>query len=772
MRCQYCGKRLPLFRKLKDGEFCSAAHRAQFLAQTDQMGLAALQQQRERVLQARQKPAKPAAPASQGDFCDRFLPSEVRPLPLRQLAGVPLERAGVAIAPFLPEHATAPTPAAWTLPDLQAGLPADQVLSALNDVAVPAEGLTPAVEPVTKPAAVDLSFTQNFAELTTAGMFAPDAAQNDDTTAALSVPAQWFASNGELTGVRLNLAPDQAQVVDLEEPPARQTCLPLRLPTAYAPAANLIGMGTVQQTVQHFAVRCLNWMAQPARTTAARRLRSAGLEPLVAQPVASATLMPVAIGAYRHPQLAPTYAVTFPRARYELCLAPVAGPSFALNARLVEPAPTASGTRPIAVLTPDLLLEHAQERLSGRLEIQGELADLVRPSGGLAPPSRLAWRHEPIALNAIRTLAVRPLPMAVERRWPARPQVTTGPRRSDQLLRLNSIVRPARYDRPAGDDALSFHLEPRVVQPRLRANPDPARQGVAGFKTKGKNQADAAVSSIKIPVLRRFWDHAPADIRWVALIIPLVFFLAWYSWTPNGKALNRQAEKADLAVDTSGMQTVLASFKSRIASRAAVELGDDFRAGLGEWQGARPDWAENWSYDQAGFVRPGSLALFTPTMTLHDYTFEFMGQIESRGMSWVYRATDAKNYYLGKLVVVQGGPVPEIALVRSVVKNGRESKRKQVPLPATLRADTLYRVRVEVNGNDFTTSVLGQVVDTFTDPSHAQGGIGFYGGHGEMSRIRWVEVSHQYDTLGRLCAMLVPYGVSASSVAPPKAVGQ
>jgi hypothetical protein len=88
-----------------------------------------------------------------------------------------------------------------------------------------------------------------------------------------------------------------------------------------------------------------------------------------------------------------------------------------------------------------------------------------------------------------------------------------------------------------------------------------------------------------------------------------------------------------------------------------------------------------------------------------------------------------------------------------------------------LRSDTLYRVRVDVNGSDFTTSVLGQVVDTFTDATHPQGGIGFTGGRGETGRIRWVEVSHQYDTLGRLCAMLVPYGM-AGATAPVKTVGQ
>ena len=40
-----------------------------------------------------------------------------------------------------------------------------------------------------------------------------------------------------------------------------------------------------------------------------------------------------------------------------------------------------------------------------------------------------------------------------------------------------------------------------------------------------------------------------------------------------------------------------------------------------------------------------------------------------------------------------------------------------------------------------------------------------------LAGIRWVEVSHQYDTLGRLCAMLVPYGMG-SATAAAKTVGQ
>ena len=59
---------------------------------------------------------------------------------------------------------------------------------------------------------------------------------------------------------------------------------------------------------------------------------------------------------------------------------------------------------------------------------------------------------------------------------------------------------------------------------------------------------------------------------------------------------------------------------------------------------------------------------------------------------------------------------------------------------------------------DFTIVAQGQVVDFWSDNRIRKGGVGFFCGRGEKARVRWVEVSHQYDALGRLCAYLAPYG--------------
>jgi hypothetical protein len=70
---------------------------------------------------------------------------------------------------------------------------------------------------------------------------------------------------------------------------------------------------------------------------------------------------------------------------------------------------------------------------------------------------------------------------------------------------------------------------------------------------------------------------------------------------------------------------------------------------------------------------------------------------------------------------------------------------------------------IDVHGSDFTIMAQGQVVDFFSDKRLRQGGVGFFSDRGEKARLRWVEVSHQYDALGRLCAYIAPYGLEAGN---------
>jgi len=767
---------LPLFRKLKDGEFCSAAHREQFIAQADQLALATLAEQRQRTVRAAQPaPRQTSAPG----FTDKYLAPTLTAMPLRQLANMAQEPAAVAVMPFMPERDAALSSRTieaelWPFREAGPNLPAEQTLQALSDFGAAAAPGT-AAPGTAAPGTAALGTASP--ELPTpppmagrvSGLRVPPAIEPAVDLAKPRSPGLLGVVAARLMGPRLSFAVDAARQIQVPipaespEPPKVGKMLGLaaidprpndvllgRAANPYLSVSGPLAMADCRQAQPDFGLR---------RATALK-----GFE-IERQTAPDAACLPGDVAWIRFPALTPKFSSMPPRTRASLRVAAPAEAKYAGAAQApATPIQILLHSRPC--LTPPAYSEVAVgERLQGPA-IDGRLTDLLPAlvPAQLAPPQRILWRVEAQVPPAFHMLAVRPMAGRVTMLRPQLALAGVGPRRHDRQLRLNAILRPARAPEPTATESMSFHLEPKLLRPRLRATPDPARRGSAAVRSKGQNHADAAVASIKIPVLRRFWQHAPADIRWVALIIPLVLFLAWYSVTPGGKALNQQGKSADLAVDTSGFETTLASFKARISSRAAVELSEDFRAGLAEWQGGGDDWAANWSYDQAGFVRPGNLAIFGPTRTLYDYNFEFLGQIENRGMSWVYRAKDTRNYYLGKLVITQGGPVPEVALVRSVVKNGRETQRKVILVTTTSRADTLYRVRVDVNGSDFTTSVLGQVVDTFSDSTHTQGGVGFQGGRGETSRIRWLEVSHQYDTIGRLCAMLVPYGFSGASM--------
>jgi hypothetical protein len=256
--------------------------------------------------------------------------------------------------------------------------------------------------------------------------------------------------------------------------------------------------------------------------------------------------------------------------------------------------------------------------------------------------------------------------------------------------------------------------------------------------------------------LREVWRNAPGDLKLLTTLLPVLLVLALIRTIPKVSA-----HTSPSANSTPGLVQMVNDkwkiLRSNIMKRAGVEYVDDFRSGLDDWQG-RTNLTAHWSYDAAGFVRPGALALYQPTLDLTDYRFEFLGEIDQKALGFVYRAADLDNYYVVKLVVAKPGPLPVVQMVRYSVIHGKEGPRQHKPLPFATRTDMLYRVRMEVRGQDFVLMAQDQVVDAWSDGALKKGGIGFFSGKGEQARIRWVEVTHQYDRLGRLCAYLTPGG--------------
>ncbi|MCW5980517.1 MAG: hypothetical protein KIT09_20725 [Bryobacteraceae bacterium] len=194
-------------------------------------------------------------------------------------------------------------------------------------------------------------------------------------------------------------------------------------------------------------------------------------------------------------------------------------------------------------------------------------------------------------------------------------------------------------------------------------------------------------------------------------------------------------------------------FQAGLADRAAITLRDDFRAGLRDWTGSG-DWSTSWSFDRGGLARPGKLALYKPSMSMSDYSFEFSVHIERGGFGWACRAQDDRNYQAMKLQV-EAGDSPNAALVRYRVENGKPAQRTRTPLPLLSRRSMLD-VRLDARGADLSLYLDGRLVEHWSDVEDGHGGVGFFADPGERARLAWVTVTHQYDLLGRLCALLAP----------------
>jgi len=257
--------------------------------------------------------------------------------------------------------------------------------------------------------------------------------------------------------------------------------------------------------------------------------------------------------------------------------------------------------------------------------------------------------------------------------------------------------------------------------------------------------------------LREVWRNAPGDLKIIAMVIPMILLLTLNAACPR-LYTGPVSIKASAQPNLEGVfSRKWQAFRKTIAQRAGVDVVDDFRSGLDAWTlGSGGD--VKWSYDKMGFVRPGSLALFRPTIGLSDYEVDFVARIDQRAVGFVFRATGVKDYQAVKLVITRAGPLPDVHVIHYSVVNGRETARSDKPLPMQLAPDSFFEVHMEVRGNDFTLMVQDKMADFWSDSRLKTGGVGFFCGRGESARVRRVEVTHQNDALGRFCAYIASDG--------------
>jgi len=152
-------------------------------------------------------------------------------------------------------------------------------------------------------------------------------------------------------------------------------------------------------------------------------------------------------------------------------------------------------------------------------------------------------------------------------------------------------------------------------------------------------------------------------------------------------------------------------------------------------------WSTDWTGEASGAKRSRQISIYRPSLNLADYRVELQGQIEAKSMGVVYRANNPQNYYVVKLEILKPGLNPQVAVVRWSVINGEDGPKAQIPLPMPVRIDTLYKLRLDVRGNTFTTYVLDQKVDQWSDDRIHSGGVGLINERGDRSTIKAVMVT-------------------------------
>jgi len=202
--------------------------------------------------------------------------------------------------------------------------------------------------------------------------------------------------------------------------------------------------------------------------------------------------------------------------------------------------------------------------------------------------------------------------------------------------------------------------------------------------------------------------------------------------------------KGKLAV-TAGLLVLLGSAayfmsgKSHRTSASNSDIVDSVGPSIMMGEGG---WVQGWGSDPVNAHVGRQITIYRPSLKLADYRIEFQGQIDTKSMGWVFRAADPNNYYAMKLMVVMPGPTPRLALVKYVVRSGRETEAGRVSLNIPARSDTVFSVRTDVRGLKYSTYVQGQPVDVWTDNQLPSGGVGFLNERSERARIKTVSIAY------------------------------
>jgi len=808
VRCLYCDGKLPLYRKITSGQFCSAAHRKSYWQDQERLAVERLHQTHDSLRAYRSPEAleailgKPAAsePVSVDNYYLAGQPLEAdlqdieSKLSVEEMARSASNTGNVRFAGFLTEEKPALRAwhallAAWDTefaqwPMSTPALPScsseheERPLPTANGMAVPlfhAVGLAAQIRAAAEKAApvefiaklvakVPFAVAPETEELSHAFLESLKAAE---VVAAPALEAKPLADEAPLPSAepiaalpKISIEP-AAIVLHADAAEPQQTVAAITrmepLPFTNAPRAMAAHAGAagdakpmeLKSATGAPSMKFARTAVEPEMQLAAGNgyavLNSTGAAPAKLNAASATSVQALEL---RSETSSPS--LKFAAQSLELNLRPAPGCRYDVQSQpgpIQQAGAASSGAGDEFSIAPAPVKQLGTQSLELGLGIAGprelpvqSAAGTTRPLGfGEAFAARNEFRIVALPAGLVKTalnppmVGIRPLAFAATASAPSAPRPDT--RGVDLIYAANAPMNPVAK------------LEP------LEGSVTPQRTGFLaafGGAQDGKHAWAHAMD---------FWQNAPRDLKLLAIAIPILLGLALRPSLPKVRVTAPAGTTEGISKNLgSGIRAQFVNVRNSVAQRAAVALNEDFRSGLDEWQ-TRGDLSTGWAFDENGFVKPGTLALYRPSLGLRDYDFEFLGLIDKKALSWVVRAKDFDNYYVVKLVVTKAGPLPTLGITRYAVIDGKAEASVDTVAAINARPDMLYRVTMDVHDDTFLLRMQDTVIDNWSEPRLKRGGVGFFASRGEESRLRWLNITHQYDMLGRLCAYLAPYNI-------------
>ena len=170
---------------------------------------------------------------------------------------------------------------------------------------------------------------------------------------------------------------------------------------------------------------------------------------------------------------------------------------------------------------------------------------------------------------------------------------------------------------------------------------------------------------------------------------------------------------------------------------------------------APEDWIPAWSDGYRG----DEIALFAPSQEWSDYLVESLSG-PNQEIAWIYRASDAHNYYVVKL---GAGGRGLLRLLRYAVVQGEMSNRAETAVTRPTPADHSYKVQLEVRGSEFTLLLEGEPAAGWSDDRLNKGGFGVISKNTDLADLAGVKVIQLGDNTAAIERLLNTVPASSTS---------